>query len=66
MIQKYSLNGYYFSAMSTAMLINYANVFGKLSLLNDFDGYMTKAVTYLDDKVYIDRIYIGRSREHMW
>ncbi|HOA17571.1 MAG TPA: hypothetical protein PKI47_06625 [Fervidobacterium sp.] len=48
------------------MLINYANVFGKLSLLNDFDGYMTKAVTYLDDKVYIDRIYIGRSREHMW
>jgi len=57
--------GYYFAAMSTATLINYVNVFEKLSLLNDFDGYMTKAITYLDDRVYKGLAYLGFGIRYM-
>lgn len=57
--------GYYFAAMSTATLINYVNVFEKLSLLNEFDGYMTKAITYLDDRVYKGFAYLGFGIRYM-
>jgi len=57
--------GYYFAAMSTATLINYVNVFEKLSLLNEFDGYMTKAIAYLDDRVYKGLAYLGFGIRYM-
>ncbi len=48
------LNGraYYAMAMASAILIDFVNVFQKLTLMNDFDQYIEKAILYNDDPVY--------------
>lgn len=50
---------YYVAALALSRLIEYAFIFEKLALLNQFDEYMSKALELLDDKLYKGLAYMG-------
>lgn len=56
---------YYIAAFSISRLIEFVNVFQKLSLLSSFDSYMSKAVQYLTDDVYKGLAYMGLAIRYM-
>ncbi|ODN29940.1 tetratricopeptide repeat protein [Fervidobacterium thailandense] len=60
-IKNDSKNGraYYVAAVAVSRLIEYAFVFEKLALLNQFDEYMPKAIELLDDRLYKGLAYMG-------
>lgn len=56
---------YYIAGLSISRFIEYVNVFQKLSLLNAFDEYMTKALKYLDNDTYKGLAYMGIAIRYM-
>lgn len=60
-IKNDSKNGraYYVAAVAVSRLIEYAFIFEKLALLNQFDEYMSKALELLDDRLYKGLAYMG-------
>ncbi|MCX7653938.1 MAG: hypothetical protein N2Z58_04585 [Fervidobacterium sp.] len=64
-MQQNSGKAYYIAAISTSRLIEYANIFQKLSLLNNFDDYMSKAIKYLNEDVYKGFAYMGFAIRYM-
>lgn len=64
-LQQNNGKAYYVAAFSVSRLIEFVNVFQKLSLLNSFDSYMSKAVQYLTDDVYKGLAYMGLAIRYM-
>lgn len=56
---------YYVAALASSQLIEFVNVFQKLSLLNKFDDYILKALECLKDDIYIGLAYIGIAVRYM-
>lgn len=56
---------YYVASMCSARLIDFVNVFGKLSLLNKFDAYIDNAIRYSNDNLYKGLSYMTKAVRYM-
>ncbi|MGQ9855196.1 MAG: tetratricopeptide repeat protein [Fervidobacterium sp.] len=62
-----SQNGraYYVASMCSARLIEYVNVFTKLTLLNKFDSYIENAIKYSNDDIYKGLSYMAKAVRYL-